>query len=113
MVIVLPGPSSGIRPVKTSLPTAVQPSVAEKLGRAMCRNIALPAPANDRLHVVSDADHQIVNLVVAPQSFGSGRIGKGNKAVVSTISGIVDPRVVWCQRAHWQSRGRSLMRSSR
>ena len=32
--------------------------------------------------------------------------GKGNQTVVSTISGIVDPRVVWCQRAHRQSRGR-------
>lgn len=45
IVIVLPGSSSGIRPVKTSLPTEIQPSVAEKLGRAICRNIALHAPA--------------------------------------------------------------------
>lgn len=68
---------------------------------------------NDRLHVVAYNDHEIVNLVVAPHSFGSGGVGKGNEAVVSAIRWIVDPRVVRCQRAHRQSGGGGLKRSSR
>jgi hypothetical protein len=30
--------------------------------------------SNDRLHVVAYDDHEIVNLVVAPYSFGSGGV---------------------------------------
>src|SRR5215813_9919890 len=44
IVIELSGASSGIRFTKTVRSTAMQPSVAEKFGRAMCKNMALPAP---------------------------------------------------------------------
>src|SRR5215831_5703335 len=44
IVIELSGASNGIRFSKTVRSTAMQPCVAEKFGRAMCKNMALPAP---------------------------------------------------------------------
>src|SRR6516164_4088199 len=87
----------------TSLPIAIQPSVAVKFGRAV--EIWRCAHLDNRVHVVTDHDQDIVNPVVTPHPLSLGGTGKSKEAVVSGIDWVVDPRIVRPQMPHRRLRG--------
>src|SRR5512142_3357949 len=59
---------------------------------------------NDRAIVESEDDNHIVEMVITPQRFGTGAIGKFDRSIVARIVRRIAPTIVRMDRLHRHSR---------
>ena len=64
-------------------------------------------PLHAAMPIMTDHNHEIVEVIAAPHSFGAGGIRVADMAVVVSITHRIAPAVVRFERLNWQSRARA------
>lgn len=67
-----------------------------------------PGPLNPRPSVVVQYDDHIIKRILAPKTFGAGRIGMTHKSIIVAVADGITPSVVDLQGAHLQPCPRPL-----
>ena len=66
------------------------------------------AARNDRIVIVAEFHDQVVDMVGAPELFGRGRIGQGDRTIIERVAGRIAPAVIMAKRDFGQARFRRL-----